>query len=297
MAPPKRAGLWNYLKEAFAVKWNIVAFLGAAGAAALSPIPDILLPLVTAAELTYLSMLTASTRFRAAIDAKIHKGHGVDPAQRRESAGQNLTSLLRGLTDGARHRFEALQRRCIDMRRIAQGVGGRTANPDSAVDRLDTPGLDRLLWIFLRLLYSRQSLTHFLETTDERKLDQNVKTARARLEKATERGDERKVRSLRDSLATAELRLDNYKKADDNAEFVEIELERIEGKINAISEMSINRQDPDFISKEVDSVAESMRHTEAAISELKLVTGLVDDLAEPPAILEVDLDRAMRDEA
>ncbi len=81
----------------------------------------------------------------------------------------------------------------------------------------------------------------------------------------------------------AELRLDNYGRARKNAEFVSIELDRIEGKIQALAEMAVNRQDPDFLSSQVDSAAESMRQTEKAVSELQHLTGLADQLDEPPA--------------
>ena len=53
--------------------------------------------------------------------------------------------------------------------------------------------------------------------------------------------------------------------------------------------MSVNRQDPDFLSSQVDSAAESMRQTEKAVSELQHLTGLGDELQEPPAILEADI--------
>ena len=68
-----------------------------------------------------------------------------------------------------------------------------------------------------------------------------------------------------------------------------IELDRIEGKIQALAEMAVNRQDPDFLSSQVDSAADSMRQTEKAVSELQHLTGLADQLDEPPAILEADL--------
>ena len=55
--------------------------------------------------------------------------------------------------------------------------------------------------------------------------------------------------------------------------------------------MAVNRQDPDFLSSQVDSAAESMRQTEKAVSELQHLTGLADQLEEPPAILETDLRR------
>ena len=86
-----------------------------------------------------------------------------------------------------------------------------------------------------------------------------------------------------------ELRLDNFGRAKKNAEFVSVELDRIEGKIQALAEMAVNRQDPDFLSSQVDSAAESMRQTEKAVSELQHLTGLGEQLEEPPAILETDL--------
>ena len=57
--------------------------------------------------------------------------------------------------------------------------------------------------------------------------------------------DERIKHSLEDSVAAQELRLENYKKASENAEFVRLELDRIEAKIQALVESSVNRQDPD----------------------------------------------------
>ena len=99
------------------------------------------------------------------------------------------------------------------------------------------------------------------------------------------------MRSLQDSIATAELRLDNYERAKKNAQFVTIELDRIESKIQALAEMAVNRQDPDLISSQVDSAAESMRQTEKAVSELQHLTGLADELQDPPAILDADCDR------
>jgi hypothetical protein len=110
-------------------------------------------------------------------------------------------------------------------------------------------------------------------------------------------GDDRVIRSLQDSLASAELRLDNLGRAKKNAEFVRLELDRIEGKIQALAEISVNRQDPDFLSSQVDSAAESMRQTEKAVSELQHLTGLGDQLEEPPAIMEADLREVLRNDA
>ena len=120
---------------------------------------------------------------------------------------------------------------------------------------------------------------------------------RKNLATAQSGGDDRIVRSLQDSIASGELRLDNYGRAKKNAEFVSVELDRIEGKIQALAEMAVNRQDPDFLSSQVDSAADSMRQTEKAVSELQHLTGLADQLQDAPAILETDLRQVLRRDA
>ena len=154
------------------------------------------------------------------------------------------------------------------------------ATSASPAEEIRTPGLDRLLWLFLRLLLSKTALDQFLATIDEKeittKIDQ-LKQGSSRRRKPG--GDDRIVRSLQDSIAMAELRLDNFSRAKKNGEFVSIELDRIEGKIQALAEMAVNRQDPDFLSRQVDSAAESMRQTEKAVSELQHLTGLADRAA------------------
>ena len=128
-------------------------------------------------------------------------------------------------------------------------------------------------------------------------VDLVVEESELTAQSAQQANDERIVRSLQDSIAMAELRLDNYGRAKKNADFVTIELDRIEGKIQALAESAVNRQDPDFLSSQVDSAAESMRQTEKAVNELQHLTGLADQLDEPPAILETDLREVLRHEA
>ncbi len=258
-------------------------------AAAISGSPDVLLPLVGAGELAYLASLTAVPRFRAAIDAKMHAKNNAsaDGEAATTTAGPDITTMLRGLQAEARHRFQNLRERCLEMRHIARGVSGK-AHVDGADPR--SPALDRLLWVFLRLLYSQQGLERFLASTDARAIETRLTELQAKKEDAAARGDERILRSVVDNIATTEMRLENYRKAESNAEFVAVELDRIEGKIQALTEMSVSHQDPDFISSQVDSVAESMQYTEKAIRDLQHITGLADDLEDAPAIMDSDLD-------
>jgi hypothetical protein len=183
-----------------------------------------------------------------------------------------------------------MHRRSLEMRTIAAGVRGSTASEQlSAPETIRSPGLDRLLWLFLRLLLSKAALDQFLLTIDDRDISASLEQLRSSLAGAQQANDERVIRSLQDSIAMAELRLDNHARAQKNQQFVVIELDRIEQKIHALAEMAVNSQDPDFLSSQVDSAAESMRQTEKAVSELQHLTGLADQLEEPPPILESDL--------
>jgi hypothetical protein len=205
--------------------------------------------------------------------------------------------MLSGLPPEARRRFERLHARCTEMRTIAAGVRGTAGERAGGSEEMRTPGLDRLLWLFLRLLLSKTALDRFLQTMDEKEITTRLAELRKNLEAAQAAGDDRIVRSIQDSLAMAELRLDNFTRARKNGEFVSIELDRIEGKIQTLAEMAVNRQDPDFLSSQVDSAAESMRQTEKAVSELQHLTGLADQLEEPPPIMETDLREALRNDA
>lgn len=286
--PGKSAGLSEYLKRAFLYRWNVLLFAGGAAASILSPWPDAMLALLAAGELVYLTQLVSSTKFRDAIDAEVYK----DSKQTAAVSGQQtIQELVKGLSSESKRRFEALRTRCLEMRAIAMGVRGRTQEHPG--EDINTAALDRLLWLFLRLLVSEEALQQFLRRTDVADINGSLSDVKAKLA-AQANADERIVRSLTDSVSAQETRLANYQKAQANADFIRIELDRIEAKIQALTEASVNRQDPDFLSGQIDSVSESMRTTEKTISELQQLTGLMDQMEEPPAILEADLGKVVQ---
>lgn len=286
----------DYLKEAFLFRWNLLFFLGSAAAAALTPLAAVAVPLVAAGEVAYLAGLVSVPRFRAAIDAKVHAaGSAAIGAAPPAQPPVSVVAMLAGLPVEGRTRFQRLHARCLEMRGIAAGVRGAAGDQGASAEEIRTPGLDRLLWLFLRLLLSKTALDRFLQTMNEQEIVSRLAELRKSLDAA--KGDDRIMRSLQDSIASSELRLENYGRAKKNAEFVSIELDRLEGKIQALAEMTVNRQDPDFLSNQVDSAADSMRQTEKAVTELQHLTGLADQLDEPPAILETDLRQVLRNDA
>lgn len=282
------AGLGAYLQRAFLYRWNLLVFLGATAAALMSPMPDVLLPLIAAGELTYLAALVANPRFRQAIDAEHHQAA---TEQTTATAQRSLEEIVSTFPFEFRQRFEQLRNRCLEMRDIAHGVRGRQQAP--AGEDSHTQALDRMLWVFLRLQTTQLYLQRFLEKASEVEIRNRIREAEDRLA-ALNSPDERIQRSLEDSLLVQRQRLDNHEKARQNLDYVRVELDRIEAKIQAITEAAVNRQDPDFLTSQIDSVSQSMESTEKAIDELQQLTGIVEEMHTPPLILEADLPRVRR---
>lgn len=286
--PKPPSELANALKTAFMYRWNLLAFLGGVAGSFVSGHPDIFLPFVGALEMAYLGSMASFPKFRKAVAREGYQSPNF-AAEPKKDPSLQLAAMVTSLPPESRKRFDLLRARCLEMREIAHGVRGKTGTGSDSHEELRAPALDRLLWVFLRLLQSQNALRRFLEATSEGALEKKTVELKARLETARAEGDERMLRSLTDLVAVAELRLENYRKAEANAEFVEVELDRIEAKVQTLTEMAVNRQDPDFLSSQVDAAADSMTVAEGAITELQTITGMVDDLEEPPPILETSL--------
>ena len=288
---PKKAGIFAYLKEAFLFKWNLLFFGGAIAAAAIAPAPDITIPLVMAGEIAYLSMLATIPRFQAAIDARARaEGRTAGPtAAEAVDSKQRLLEVLGGLEQERQRRFLRLRARCVEMQRIANAVRGETRDASGATEDLRTPALDRLLWVFLRLLLSEQAVKRFLAATDVDSVKAGLQKLKEKQTAAQASGDERILRSVTDAIATAELRIANQEKARSNSEFISLELDRIEQKIHALMEAAVSHTDPDQLSVQVDAVADGIQQTEATIRELQAITGFRTDEDATPSILGGDL--------
>ncbi|MGC8644287.1 MAG: hypothetical protein ACP5XB_30875, partial [Isosphaeraceae bacterium] len=92
-------------------------------------------------------------------------------------------------------------------------------------------------------------------------------------------------KALEDNLETSRGRLENLQKARDNFALIEAEIQRLESKISSITELAVNRQDPQFVTSQVDLVADSLVQTEQAMNDLQFATGFdpIDDTA--PSII------------
>jgi hypothetical protein len=287
-------GFGKYLKRAFLNRWNLLAFLGGSAFALLSGHPDIVLPVVMAAELSYVGLLGSHPKFQKFVDAQEAKETREEGSA---EAQQALVRITRSLPKVLVDRFEALRTQCLELRQIALELKhpGKQ-NSSMPFEDLQLTGLDRLLWIHLRLLYTQFSLGRFLQKTGEDQILSDIRRLEIQLKERKPSGDaikdQRVQKAIEDNLETSRTRLANLQKARDNYELVKLEIDRLENKIRSLSEMAVNRQEPEFISGQVDQVAGSMLDTEKTMNELSFATGLDTLDEEPPELLRSKITQA-----
>jgi hypothetical protein len=165
------------------------------------------------------------------------------PPPHRRSTQQSLDNILRSLPAPSLRRFLLLRQRCFEMRSITSGVRGQA---DSVVDSPSRFARRRSIAAVpvsptARLAERTRSFSAEHEREGARREADGHPLAVRGGEDAS---DERVKNSLQDSVADAELRLDNYRKAAKDAEFVAIELDRIETKIQALIEMGVSARIP-----------------------------------------------------
>lgn len=266
----------KYVKTAFLQRWHLLVAGGLMGFALLSGAADVFVPLVMAGEVAYLGLLASHPKFQAYVNAQEAKANR---AETTESTDQTLRAILRSLPPRSVDRFESLRSRCIELRQIAMAIKdpGRTSSP-LLLEQSQLTGLDRLLWIYLRMLFTQYSLERFLQKTSAAQIQQDIASLEKRLAGVADVKDEiqrgRLTKTIEDNLQTCRDRLANYQKAQANDELMKLEIDRLENKIRSLSELAVNRQEPDFISTQVDQVASSMLQTERTMNELQFATGL-----------------------
>jgi hypothetical protein len=278
--------MWRYLKAAFLNRWNLLFFSGGMAAAALSGQFDVVAPLVTAAELAYLGFIGTHPAFRRYVDLASAPPRDEVNRSRAEALSRQV---YQELSRDDRQRFDEVRERCEALRQLAsriQSPGGRELKTRAGGE---TEGLDRLLWMFLRLLHTRRAVSVFLRQTDVRGIEQDIQLAEHNLRELqglpAEPALDRKRRLLEETLQTSRTRLENYRGAQSNLEVMDLELHRLENTIHSLGELAVTRNEPTALSDQIDLMAESMLQTERAMGELRIPSSLDLELETVPQLL------------
>ena len=109
-------GLFKSIQTAFKNRWNLLGLAGGTALAFISGRPDILLPVVLAAETAYLGLLGTHPKFQKFVAAQEHK------SRKEETSTQSMDRMLKTLTSKQRSKFTKLCRRCDHLRGIAKDI-------------------------------------------------------------------------------------------------------------------------------------------------------------------------------
>jgi len=279
--------LFKYIKKAFFFHWNLLAVASGVAAGIISGQADVFLPILAALEVAYLALLSSRPRFQDAVNAELHKITKGDTF----SSDQRISRILTTLNKSDRTRYEQLKNLCLRLQHISRRVKRSTETNMPMMSGVHVNSINRLLWIYLKLLYSKNAMDAFFKTIDVEDIKSRIERTRKRLKAMGPENQDRESQALRrksmkGTLNTACSRLKNYETSMENYEFIELELERLYSKIASLAEMGINRQDPNLINSEIDVVSSSIEKTEKAMSDLDFITGIPIQDEEPPTLLE-----------
>jgi hypothetical protein len=279
--------LLKYIKKAFLYHWNLLGVATGAAIAFISGYPDVVLPVVVALELIYLAGLSSNPRFQDAVIAAERKNE--EPM--RSSTNTKLNKILTALNNEDRSRYERLKDLCLELRHIADRIKGTIKTELEVISDVQVNSINRLLWMYLKLLYSKNALESYFEAINVNEIEARIKRAKERLEAMgpednDSEAETKRRESLMDTLKTSQKRLKNYRISTENYDFIGLELERLYSKITSLAEMGINQQDPNLITNEISVVSSSVEKAERTMDELDFITGFSSQDEEPPDLLE-----------
>jgi chromosome segregation ATPase len=250
--------------------------------AVLSGAPLIVLPFLAAAELGYLGFLGMNPRFQNVLKGlkKVPPPLPVDPRQR-------FKELMAFLNPVDANRFESLRQRCAELVNLRRSMDTKEGTP--GVGDFRGESLDRMLWLFLKLLHQRSGLEKFLAATRHDQIETELRSAQTQLATAQERDksaglpESRLATSIRDRLTTIQERLDNYRRAADSLELVSAEIDKTEQQITHLCEVGMTMSDSAGLSVQIDSISSSLQASEKIFSQNSF-SQIYDDEAPPPML-------------
>ena len=287
-------GFLVMIKRAFKWHWNLLAVGAGVVFGLLSGHPDMVLPAVAAGELLYLGTMGMNPRFQRALI--LEKGGGLSSSSGAKSNPvRQFNKLMAFLDPRDAERFAMLRNRCaalLELRRQMDTDG----TDDSMGSEFRGESLDRMLWLYLKLLNQKTGLARFLASCSSEDIQEELTMSERQLQQS-ETDDKatgiegRLTVSIRERIKTIRERIANHEKAQSGLSLAEAEIEKTEQQIIHLCEVGMTTRDSAGLSTRIDIISEGLRISERTFTAPGLDV-LADD-EEAPAILSGSLDSAM----
>lgn len=278
-------GLIPTIKRAFTWHWNLLGLGAAVGFGILSGSAAVALPLIAAAELAYLGFLGLNPRFQNILRGQ--KKSDLDAQAAAREAQERYQKIMSFLPAADARRFSDLQQRCSALLDLRRRMDSRDSQ--DGIENFRGESLDRLLWLFLKLLHQKAGIERFLASTKNENIQAELKSAEQQFATAQERDkaaggiESRLTTSIRERIETIRGRLDNHTKASESLELVAAELDKTQQQITHICEVGMTMRDSADLSAQIDSLSESLQSSEKTFSNASLGM-MFDDETAPPLL-------------
>jgi hypothetical protein len=148
---------------------------------------------------------------------------------------------------------------------------------------LRVSGLNKLLWMFTKLLSSRLRIEAIISRTSTKELETEIESISRKMATQPETSPLR--RSLQGTLDIQKRRLENLLRASESLEVVKAELDRIEKQVALLKEEASVSSDPEMVSIRLDGVMDSLSGTSQWMSEQDQLFGSLEESAVPDQLL------------
>jgi len=257
---PPTTGIFDYVKEAFKVPYNVILLAGGLLVGVVTMAPLVVWPFVVAAELIYLLGLAHHPRFQHLVRAKklVTKTTGRDETAER---------LVKALDAARRRRFDGLRERCLELQRSLAATRAGEPGFGDLLDDQQVESVNKLLWVFLRTLGYEQLLDAFSSAVPRREIEETLRQAEREHAEATA---EPLKAALAENVEVLQKRLENLGRAEENLQGLRARLARIENSILLIQEQALTRRDPAFVEAEVKAATVGLSSVEEMLRGMDL---------------------------
>ncbi len=198
--------------------------------------------------------------------AAVEAGQTADFKARRDAT-------LSALTSSRRQRYGALAEVC---QQIEQTIG---AADDPRVRRIE-----EMMWTFVRLLSTDQTLERFLELESRENVPKLIGAAEAEVKRLEAEGtadQERLLASRRDYLETLQKRAERIEQARRHFELVSAEEDRLDQQIKLLRADAMAAPDTPALSARLDATVEQLEATNTYLREMDQFRALIAEPAMP----------------
>jgi hypothetical protein len=278
-------GMLSALRRAFTWHWHLLGLGSLVSLAFLSGQFEAWLPFLAAGEVAYMGLLGLHPRFQRVL-------RGISAAEIRANeeaaaAKARFEQLMNFLSAGDEVRFRRLHERCAELLALRHNMDAKESN--ASVESFRAESLDRMLWLFLKLLHQRSGLERFLQSTLREDVEKELKKAESQLQEAQQRDvaaglpESRLTTSIAERAATIRERLENHRKASEDLELVTAEIYKTEQQITHLVEVGMTMRDSVSLTAQIDGISESLQSSERTFAS-GAHTSFLDEESAPPLL-------------